>query len=69
MPVEKKSFYSDHIATGQKTHKIVDVQHPTKLEETSSQKHEALGCRKMYDDFDRNGIQVKSHAHDKLLCE
>ena len=49
MHVEKNSLHSDHIAIGQKTHKILDVQHITKTEETSSQKHEALGCRKMYE--------------------
>ena len=61
----KISFHSDHIAIGQKTHKILDVQHLTKREETSSQKHEALGCRKMYEEFDRLGIDVKDHAHDR----
>ena len=61
----KNSFHSGHIAIGQRTHKIVDVQHITKQEETSSQKHEALGCRKMYDEFDRVGIKVKDHAQDR----
>ena len=61
----KNSFHSDHIAIGQKTHKIIDVQHLTKREETSSQKHEALGCSKMYEEFDRLGIEVKDHAHDR----
>ena len=61
----KNSLHSDHIAIGQKTHKILDVQHITKTEETSSQKHEALGCRKMYEEFDRLGIEIKDHAHDR----
>ena len=55
----KNSYHSDHIALGQKTHKIIHVQHITKREETSSQKHEALGCRKMYEEFDRQGIHCK----------
>ena len=61
----KNSFHSDHIAIGQKTHKIVDVQHITKRDETSSQKHESLGCTKMYEGFDRDGIIVVDHAHDR----
>ena len=61
----KNSFHSDHIAIGQKTHKIVDVQHITKRDETSSQKHESLGCTKMYEGFDRDGITVVDHAHDR----
>ena len=61
----KNSFHSDHIAIGQKTHKIVDVQHITKRDETSSQKHESLGCSMMYDTFDREGIKIIDHAHDR----
>ena len=43
----------------------MDVQHLTKREETSSQKHEALGCPKMYKEFDKLLIEVKDHAHDR----
>ena len=61
----KNSFHSDHIAIGQRTHKIVDVQHITKRDETSSQKHESLGCTRMYENFDREGIKIIDHAHDR----
>lgn len=61
----KNSFHSDHVAIGQKTHKIVDVQHITKRQETSSQKHESVGCSRMYEDFDRAGIKIIDHAHDR----
>ena len=61
----RKYFYhSDYVAIGPKTHKIVDVQHITKRDETS-QKHESLGCAKMYESFNREGIIMVDHVHDR----
>lgn len=40
----KNSYHTDHVALGQKTHKVVDIQHITKVDERCSQKHETVGC-------------------------
>lgn len=61
----KNSFHTDVIALGQKTHKVVGIVHITKKEEPSSQKHEAVGTRKLYKYFDERNISVSDHSHDR----
>lgn len=61
----KNSFHTDHVALGNKTHKIVNIQTVTKKEERSSQKHESVGCSRMYEDFVRDNVKVNVHVHDR----
>ena len=61
----KNSYHTDHLALGQLSHKIVDVQHITKDDDTCSQRHEALGFDRMYQSFDGAGIKVQDHSHDR----
>lgn len=61
----KNSYHTDVVGIGQKSHKVVGIVHVTKDEEISSQKHEALGTRKMYEYLDGRGIHVNDHAHDR----
>lgn len=61
----KNSYHSDVVALGQKTHKVVGIVHVTKNDEISSQKHEVVGTKKLYEYFDAKGIQLKDHAHDR----
>ena len=49
------------------THKVVDIQHITKEDERCSQKHEELGCQRMYETFDQSNINIEKHAHDRNL--
>ncbi|KAG0435802.1 hypothetical protein HPB47_018316 [Ixodes persulcatus] len=61
----KNSYHTDVIALGQETHKIVGIVHVTKNDEISSQKHEVVGTKKLYEYFDSKGIELKDHAHDR----
>ena len=59
----KNSYLTDHVAIGQKSHKVVDIQHVTK-EDVCSQRHEKVTCDRMYQDLDHTGIAVSEHVHD-----
>jgi hypothetical protein len=61
----KNSYHSDVIAIGFTTHRVISHQHVTKDDERSSQKHEAFGTEKMYEEFHRRNIKVAVHAHDR----
>ena len=63
----KNSFHTDHVAIGQYTHKVINMQHIDKQQERCTQKHETIGCEQMYDDFERHGISVNVHSHDRNL--
>ena len=40
----KNSYHTDHVALGTNTHKVINMQHITRDEERSTQKHEIVGC-------------------------
>lgn len=61
----KNSFHTDHVALGCNTHKVVDLQHVNKYEERSTQKHEVIGCEKMYEEFGRKNVKINVHTHDR----
>ncbi|MEW8544680.1 MAG: hypothetical protein AB2693_14230 [Candidatus Thiodiazotropha sp.] len=63
----KNSFHTDHVALGATTHKVINMQHITKDQEKSTQKHETVGCERMYAEFDKKGINVKVHIHDRNM--
>ena len=59
--------YTDHVALGANTHKVINMQHITRDEERSTQKHETVGCELMYNEFDKRGIKVNLHIHDRNM--
>ena len=63
----KTSWHTDHVALGCNTHKVINVQHLTKDQEKSTQSHETVGCELMYSDFDKRGVKVKVHVHDRNM--
>lgn len=52
----KNSFHTDHVALGHYTHKVLNIQHITKQHEKSTQKHETVGCERMYEEFDWKNV-------------
>ena len=54
----KNSFHSDVVAIGQMTRKVINIQHITKADDKSTQKHEVLGTTRIYDDFGKKNIKV-----------
>ncbi|MEW8546818.1 MAG: hypothetical protein AB2693_25165 [Candidatus Thiodiazotropha sp.] len=63
----KNSYHTDHVALGLHTHKVVNIQHIDKEQERSTQRHETLGCEKMYEDFERQNVKVNIHVHDRNM--
>ena len=61
----KNSYNTDHVSLGIQSHKVIDVQHITKREDTSTQRHEAVGCKAMYKKFEETGTSVSEHVHDR----
>ena len=61
----KNSFHSDITALGQRTHRVVNYQHITKQDDICSQRHEMVGTRKLYAEFDRDNITIRVHSHDR----
>ena len=63
----KNSYHTDHVALGQYTHKVINMQHIDKEQERCTQKHETIGCEQMYEDFKRQDITVSVHSRDRNL--
>ena len=61
----KNSAYSDVIALGGTTHKIVSAQEISKQDDPISQRHELIGVKKMYQEFDNKNVSVRIHGHDR----
>lgn len=55
----KNSRHTDVVAIGQVTRKVVNVQHITKKDDKSTQRHEAIGTVRLYEDFNEKKIKVK----------
>ena len=60
----KNAKFSDIVAMGANTHKILKIVTVSKEEEISSQKHELLGIKKMYEYFDQKECHIEKHSHD-----
>ena len=54
----KNSHHSDVVAIGQVTRKVINIQHVTKLDDKSTQRHEVLGTTRLYDEFREKNIKV-----------
>ena len=61
----KNSYHTDHVTLGQKSHKVVDLQHVTKENDVCTQRHEKLGCDMMYDAMNTSGVSIDEHVHDR----
>ena len=61
----KNSAYSDVIALGGTTHKVVSAQMISKQDDPITQNHELIGVKKMYQEFDNKNISVRIHRHDR----
>ena len=55
----EKTLHTDVVAIGQVTHKVVSIQHVTKNDGVSSQRHEYVGTEQLYADFKQRGIVVR----------
>ena len=61
----KNSAYSDVIALGGTTHKVVSAQVISKQDDSISQRHELIGVKKMYQEFDEKNVSINIHGHDR----
>ena len=55
---------TDVVCIGEKTHKVLSLEHVTRREEPSSQKHELVGTRKIFEKFAEKQIPINIHVHD-----
>ena len=61
----KKAAQSDIVALGNITHKVVDIQTVTRSDEPISQRHELVGVKNIYKNFDSQNVKVRIHGHDR----
>lgn len=52
-----------HVATGLKTHKVVDIQHINSDDDSRTQHHKAVGFDRMHNILDLSNIEVTHHVH------
>lgn len=68
MDGEKNAQDTSVVAIGERTHKVLNCAHVTKAaEDPVSQRHETIGTRKIYEDFDNRDISVNVHTHDRNM--
>ena len=56
----KNSFHTDVITIGAQTNRIVHYEHVTKDDDRVSQRHEVVGCRRMYESLNARNVQVNT---------
>ena len=61
----KNSAFSDVVALGGTTHKVVAVQTVSKKDDPCSQRHELYGVKNIYKSFESKNIKVRLHGHDR----
>ena len=61
----KNARQSDIIALGNKTHRVVGGIKVTKADDSVSQRHELYRVKKLYQDFDDYGLEIKIHGHNR----
>ena len=61
----KNSAFSDVVALGGTTHKVVAIQTVSKKDDPCSQRHELLGVKNIYKEFDSKNVKVRLHGHDR----
>lgn len=63
----KNSYHTDHIAIGLRTHKVLDIQHINRDDDICTQRHEAVGFDRMYQNLDESNLEVAVHVHDRNM--
>ena len=61
----RNAAQSDIVAIGMKTHKVVGVATVTREDDPVSQRHELIGAKQIYEQFNSKGINVDVHGHDR----
>lgn len=65
----KNSNHTDVVCIGANIHKVIRHEHVTKKDSPSTQKHELIGTKRLYDYFDQwqngSGLNIRLHCHDK----
>lgn len=61
----KNAAQSGIIALGMKTYKVVGAVPTTREDDPISQRHELLGSRKLYEQFESKDINIGVHGHDR----
>lgn len=46
-------------------HKVISAQTITKKDEQTSQRHELVGVKSMYKDFENKNIKIRMHVHGR----
>lgn len=60
----KNARFSDVVCLGSQTHKVLRLETISKEDDICTQRHELIGVKRIYEYFDSQAINVKSHAHD-----
>ena len=61
----RNSKYSDIVCIGYKSHKVLDHILVRREDDTCSQRHEMVGTKKLYENFDSQNVSVRRHGHDR----
>jgi hypothetical protein len=56
------------VTIGERSHKVLNCVHVTKVDDPVSQRHEIIGTRKIYDDLENRDISVNIHTHDRNMA-
>lgn len=65
MHVEKQLLHRCNNNKTNYSYKVISYQHITKEEKPCSQKHELVGTKKIYEEFDSKNVKIKVHSHDR----
>ena len=61
----KNSAFSDVVALGGTTHKVVAIQTVSKKDDPCSQRHELIGVKNIYQELESKNVKVRLHGHDR----
>ena len=61
----ENSAFSDVVALRGTTHKVVAIQTVTKKDAPYSQRHEIIGVKNIYKEFESKNVKVRLHGHDR----
>ena len=56
------------VAIGESSHRVLQHVHITKDDDHCTQRHEALGTKKVYEYFDSQNVSVAVHIHDRNMA-
>lgn len=61
----ENSKLTDVVCIGYSSHKVVDHIVVSRDDDTCSQRHELLGTKKLYENFDVKNVKIRRHGHDR----